>query len=115
MRRKNNIKNKTVGLIFGGLSNESDISVISAKNIIKNFDYDKYDLVLIYWHRNKHFYLLNSVEEIKNISEKNQINADYLSDYSRKIRRRWGVARNFGNSRGAILRLSGIKLEFVYG
>jgi len=79
MRQKNNIKKKTIGLFFGGLGNESDISIISAKNIIKNFDYDKYDLILVYWHKNSHFYRLKSLEEIKKLSEKNKIDVENFS------------------------------------
>jgi D-alanine-D-alanine ligase len=79
MSNKKNEKKRTTGLFFGGLSNESEISVISAKNIIKNFDYDKYNLVLVYWHKDKRFYLLKNIEEIKNISEKNKINPENFS------------------------------------
>lgn len=38
---------KTLGIIFGGVSSEHDISCISAKGIITNIDYDKYNVVLI--------------------------------------------------------------------
>ncbi|MCD7796941.1 MAG: D-alanine--D-alanine ligase [Clostridiales bacterium] len=37
----------TLGIIFGGASSEHDISCISAKGIIKNIDYEKYNIVLI--------------------------------------------------------------------
>ncbi|HLA29209.1 MAG TPA: D-alanine--D-alanine ligase family protein [Syntrophales bacterium] len=74
------MKKKTVGLFFGGLSNEADISIISAKNIIKYFDYKKYNLVLVYWHKNNQFYILKNTEEIKDISEKNKIN---VGDFSK--------------------------------
>lgn len=37
----------TVGIIFGGVSSEHDISCISAKSIIENIDLNKYNLVLI--------------------------------------------------------------------
>ena len=78
--RENNMNKKTVGLFFGGLSNEADISIISAKNIIKSFDYKKYNLVLVYWHTNNEFYLLKNAEEIKNISKANKIN---VGDFSK--------------------------------
>lgn len=42
------IMNKlTVGIIFGGVSSEHDISCISAKSIIENIDLNKYNIVLI--------------------------------------------------------------------
>lgn len=37
----------TVGIVFGGVSSEHDISCISAESIIKNIDYGKYNLILI--------------------------------------------------------------------
>jgi len=73
------VKKKTVGLLFGGLSNEADISIISAQNIIRNFDYEKYNLVLVYWHKDNQFYNLKNVDEIKSISKKNRINVDEFS------------------------------------
>lgn len=38
---------KTIGIIFGGVSSEHNISCISAKNVVSNIDYDKYNVVLI--------------------------------------------------------------------
>jgi D-alanine-D-alanine ligase len=73
------VKKKTVGLFFGGISNEAEISIISAQNIIKNFDHEKYNLVLVYWHRDNQFYNLKNVDEIKSISRKNGINVDDFS------------------------------------
>jgi D-alanine-D-alanine ligase len=66
---------KKVGLFFGGISNEAEISVISARNIIKNFDYKKYDLVLVYWRKDKHFYQLNNIDDVKKVSKKTRIDA----------------------------------------
>lgn len=37
----------TVGIIFGGVSSEHDISCISAKSIIENIDLNKYNIVII--------------------------------------------------------------------
>lgn len=37
----------TLGILFGGVSSEHDISCISAKGIISNLDYSKYNVVLI--------------------------------------------------------------------
>ena len=60
---------KTVGLFFGGLSNEAEVSVISAKNIAKNIDKNKYKLVLIYWAKNGRFYHVKNFDEITKISK----------------------------------------------
>ncbi len=40
---------QTVGLFFGGPSNEHEVSINSAKNIVANFPYKKYQLLLIFW------------------------------------------------------------------
>ncbi|SEM07161.1 D-alanine-D-alanine ligase [Syntrophus gentianae] len=74
------MEKKTVGLFFGGLSNEADISVISAKNIIKAFDYKKYNLVLVYWHKNNQFYILENAEEVNDLSGKKEI---HVGDFSK--------------------------------
>ena len=58
---------KKVGLIFGGLSNESQVSIVSAKNIAKNFDYQKNKLSLVYWHKDGRAYL---IEDINKLSKK---------------------------------------------
>lgn len=55
---------KKVGLIFGGLSNESQVSIISAKNIAKNFDYQKYKLSLVYWYKDGRAYLLKDIDRL---------------------------------------------------
>lgn len=54
---------KKIGLFFGGMSNEADISVKSAKNIVAGFDYEKYELVLIFWGKNGSFYKLDKFED----------------------------------------------------
>lgn len=38
---------KTIGILFGGVSSEHDISTISAKSIISNINKEKYNLVLL--------------------------------------------------------------------
>lgn len=57
---------KTVGLFFGGLSNEHEVSIISAGNVVKNFDYKKYKLVLIYWRKQDGCFY--HVKDIKKLS-----------------------------------------------
>jgi len=39
---------KKIGLFFGGMSNEHDVSIMSAKNVDKYIDRDLFELVLIY-------------------------------------------------------------------
>ncbi|MFA6194886.1 MAG: D-alanine--D-alanine ligase family protein [Patescibacteria group bacterium] len=57
---------KTIGLFFGGLSNEHDVSVVSAGNVVKNFDYKKYKLALIYWRKQDGcFYLVKDIKRLQ--------------------------------------------------
>lgn len=49
----------TVGIIFGGVSSEHNISCISAKSIIENIDYSKYNLVLIGITKEGKWYIFN--------------------------------------------------------
>lgn len=50
---------KTLGIIFGGVSSEHDISCISAKGIIQNLDYSKYNVVLIGITKDGRWYIFN--------------------------------------------------------
>lgn len=76
------MEKKRVGLFFGGLSNEADISVISATNIARKFDRKKYDLVLVFWRRDNRFYLLKDMEELNDPSENEEIQAgDFLKHF----------------------------------
>ncbi|HPD64534.1 MAG TPA: D-alanine--D-alanine ligase family protein [Bacteroidia bacterium] len=50
---------KNVGIIFGGKSTEHEISIISAGNVFKNLDRQKYCPVLIYIDKNGQWFLAN--------------------------------------------------------
>jgi len=56
---------KKVGLFFGGLGNEAEVSIISAQNVAANFDEKKYKLVLIYWHRDGYFYRVKNFAQLE--------------------------------------------------
>lgn len=71
---------KTIGLFFGGLSNEHEVSVISAKNIVKNFPYKKYKLVQIYWDKKGVFYQVKDINRLS--SDKKKIN---LEDFKKTL------------------------------
>jgi D-alanine-D-alanine ligase len=55
---------KTIGLFFGGPDNEHEVSITSAKNIVKNFAYQKYNLVLIFWNKQGNFYLVKDINKL---------------------------------------------------
>ena len=37
-----------IGVIFGGMSTEHDVSVVSGTSVIKNLNKDKYEIIPIY-------------------------------------------------------------------
>jgi D-alanine-D-alanine ligase len=69
---------KKVGLFFGGPSNEHEVSIESAKNIIANFPVRKYRLALVYWDKNGAFFLVKNINKLK--TGKKRIN---LEDFKR--------------------------------
>lgn len=57
---------RTIGLFFGGLSNEHEVSIISAGKVVKNFDYQKYKLILIYWRKQDGcFYQVKDIKKLQ--------------------------------------------------
>jgi len=68
---------KRIWLFFGWISNESEVSLSSAKNIIKHFDHKKYQLILIYRHKNGLFYI---VKDINTLHKKKLL---HISDFKK--------------------------------
>lgn len=65
----------TVGILFGGVSSEHDISCVSAKSIISNIDYNKYNVIIIGITKQGKWFIYND-------------NVNLLPDY------RWVTSRN---------------------
>ncbi|WP_290776629.1 D-alanine--D-alanine ligase family protein [Anaerofustis sp.] len=73
---------KNVGVIFGGKSGEYDVSLLSAYNVIKGIDKDKFDITMIGITLEGKFYVYNGdVEKIKNNEWIND-DAHLVSDFS---------------------------------
>ncbi len=66
-----------IWLFFGWISNESEVSISSAKNIVANFDHKKYHLILIYRHKNGVFY---TVKDINSLDKKKLL---HISDFKK--------------------------------
>ncbi len=80
------MKKIKLGIIFGGMSTENEVSVISAQSILKNLDRGKYEIFPIYIGKDGTWYKyteqkeqINFGEEIKN-KEKIQNIVQYLQD-----------------------------------
>lgn len=57
-----------LAILFGGSSNEHEVSVLSACSIVKNLDKNKYFITPIYLDKNNTFYLWNcDIEKIQNL------------------------------------------------
>ena len=67
--------NKKIGLFFGGMSNEHEVSISSAINVAKNIDQSKYDLAPILWGKDGHFYLVPGVDKLD--SKKEIVSSDF--------------------------------------
>jgi D-alanine-D-alanine ligase len=46
---------KKIGVIFGGMSNEAEVSVMSARNVLAQLDRTKYEPIEIFWHKDGSF------------------------------------------------------------
>lgn len=64
---------KKVLLLYGGNSSEHDISIISAKSIVKNIDINKFDLTPVYIDKNNKWFLSNKNNLSKKEKEINNI------------------------------------------
>ena len=60
----NDNKKLTLAVIFGGASSEHDISCISAKGIVSNIDYDKYNVVLLGITKDGRWFIFNDNIEL---------------------------------------------------
>ena len=47
---------KTVAVIFGGMSTENEVSIMSGKSVIKNIDREKYNVKAVYIDKNSTWY-----------------------------------------------------------
>ena len=66
-----------VGVIFGGISSEQDVSKVSGTSVIRNLDKEKYDIVPIYIDKTGKWYLYQKkVEEIKILKIEEDISSD---------------------------------------
>ncbi len=58
-----------IGVIFGGMSTENEVSVQSAKSILENLDSNKYEIYPIYIDKQGNWYKYKENEKITNIME----------------------------------------------
>lgn len=95
---------KKVGVIFGGISTEHDVSVVSGTDIMRNIDKDKYEVIPIYideegnWHEYK---LTDKIFKVGDkITEKNPI--ENICEYLKKVDVVFPVLHGLGGEDGTI-------------
>lgn len=58
---------KKIAIIFGGMSTEHDVSIVSGISILKNIDKEKYKIYPIYINKQGEWYKYNAKENLENI------------------------------------------------
>ena len=100
--------NKTkVGVIFGGISTEHEVSIISATSVIENLDKEKYEILPIYIDKKGEWYeYIKPVEEIKTLEINEDITPikkiENIIEYLKKIEVIFPVLHGIGGEEGTI-------------
>ena len=63
------MKKLKLGVIFGGMSTENEVSCISGVSVIKNLNKDKYDIFPIYIDKNGKWFEIQNLEENEKLGE----------------------------------------------
>ena len=77
-----------IGIIFGGNSNEHEVSIVSATSILKNVNKDKYDIYPIYLDKENKFYeVKDKIDRVYEIGEypKNLVLISDVVSYLKKL------------------------------
>ena len=64
------MEKEKLGVIFGGMSTENEVSVVSANSVIKNLDREKYEIYPIYIDKNGIWYEYSDLQEERKLGEK---------------------------------------------
>lgn len=76
-----------LGVIFGGMSTENEVSVVSANSVLKNLDRTKYEIFPIYIGKdgNWYSYIENNIEKKLGEAIENQEKIQNVIEYLRKL------------------------------
>lgn len=64
------MKKQKLGIIFGGMSTENEVSVLSASSVLKNLNQEKYEIYPIYIEKDGTWYKCDSNKTIEELGEK---------------------------------------------
>ena len=77
---------KKLGLVFGGMSTENEVSVMSANSILKNLDKEKYEIFPIYISKNGKWYQYDNLENIEINEDLHDLNKiENVMEYLQKL------------------------------
>ena len=98
---------KKVGVIFGGISTEHDVSIVSGTSVIKNLDKNKYDITPIYISKEGEWYKYNvPIKEIEvlKVGDKleNLVKIENIFDTLKKLDVVFPVLHGLGGEDGTI-------------
>ena len=74
-----------IGVLFGGMSTEHDVSVISGTSIIKKLNENKYEIFPIYIDKKGEWHECKEISEDYNIETENLIKIDNIISYLKKL------------------------------
>lgn len=67
------MKKIKLGVIFGGMSTENEVSCMSAVSVMNNLNREKYDIYPIYIDKNGNWFRIDSFEKVENLKKKVEI------------------------------------------
>ena len=101
---------KNIGVFFGGCSVEHEVSIISALQVIKNIDKNKYNVVPVYisqdgvWYTNK-YYWLTQIESFRNLKYTLQQCTKVLPSLNANDGLLWSYPKGLFNSSKKLVKL----------
>ncbi len=95
---------KKIGVIFGGISTEHDVSVVSGTDIIRNIDKEKYEVVPIYIDENGVWYEYKLTDKIFKVGDKiiEEKPIENICEYLKKVDVVFPVLHGLGGEDGTI-------------
>lgn len=76
---------KKLGVIFGGMSTESEVSIKSAEGVLKNLDRKKYEVYTIYIDKNGNWYKYTGKSDIKEINFRYMQKINNIIEYIKQL------------------------------
>ena len=76
---------KKLGVVFGGMSNEHDVSVISASSVVRYLDKNKYEILLVYIDKDGCWYYSDELSDVINFDLKCYQKVENICDFLKQF------------------------------